>query len=191
MTISELIDRKSQDQAAELGGQGINAKMHAIPKFFRGALQAFDDALDLGSLGPNRVQSIVLGVARSADDQQTKHQQPQTRHRQAGTVAVDPDHCHFLEQIFRATRVTRLTPDFGSTPPCPVYQLLAPDRLHVIDVARGWEGRGFDVRGRRSWIDHPRARSDIILTVRRDLDPQERALKVGPGPFYSINPAII
>jgi esterase/lipase superfamily enzyme len=52
----------------------------------------------------------------------------------------------------------------------------AADRLEVIDVSRGWEGRGFDITGHRYWIDHPWASTDMILSVRSDLGPRERAL---------------
>jgi esterase/lipase superfamily enzyme len=54
--------------------------------------------------------------------------------------------------------------------------VLAADRLEVIDVSRGWEGRGFDITGHRYWFDHPWASTDMILAVRSDLDPEERAL---------------
>jgi esterase/lipase superfamily enzyme len=54
--------------------------------------------------------------------------------------------------------------------------VLAADRLEVIDVSRGWEGRGFDITGHRYWIDHPWASTDVILSVRSDLGPRERAL---------------
>lgn len=54
--------------------------------------------------------------------------------------------------------------------------VMAADRLEVVDVSRGWEGRGFDITGHRYWFDHPWASSDIILAVRSDLGPAERAL---------------
>jgi esterase/lipase superfamily enzyme len=54
--------------------------------------------------------------------------------------------------------------------------VMAADRLEVIDVSRGWEGRGFDITGHRYWFDHPWASSDLILAVRSDLGPDERAL---------------
>jgi esterase/lipase superfamily enzyme len=52
----------------------------------------------------------------------------------------------------------------------------AADRLEVVDVSRGWEGRGFDITGHRYWYDHPWASTDMILAVRSDLAPDERAL---------------
>ena len=52
----------------------------------------------------------------------------------------------------------------------------AADRLEVVDVSRDWEGRGFDITGHRYWFDHPWASTDLILAVRSDLGPAERAL---------------
>jgi hypothetical protein len=52
----------------------------------------------------------------------------------------------------------------------------AADRLEVVDVSREWEGRGFDITGHRYWFDHPWASTDMILAVRSDLDPADRAL---------------
>ncbi len=52
----------------------------------------------------------------------------------------------------------------------------AADRLEVVDVSRDWEGRGFDITGHRYWFDHPWASTDMILAVRSDLGPNERAL---------------
>lgn len=54
--------------------------------------------------------------------------------------------------------------------------VMAADRLEVVDVSRGWEGRGFDITGHYYWFDHPWASSDLILAVRSDLGPDERAL---------------
>jgi hypothetical protein len=54
--------------------------------------------------------------------------------------------------------------------------VMAADRLEVVDVSRGWEGRGFDITGHRYWVDHPWASSDLVLAVRSDLDAGERAL---------------
>ncbi len=53
----------------------------------------------------------------------------------------------------------------------------AADRLEVIDVSRGSEDRGFDITGHRYWISHPWASSDVVLAVRSDLDPEDRALE--------------
>ena len=52
----------------------------------------------------------------------------------------------------------------------------AANRLEVVDVSREWEGRGFDITGHRYWFDHPWASTDLILAVRSDLGPGERAL---------------
>jgi esterase/lipase superfamily enzyme len=54
--------------------------------------------------------------------------------------------------------------------------VMAADRLEVVDVSLGWEGRGFDITGHRYWFDHPWASTDLILAVRSDLGPGERAL---------------
>jgi len=54
--------------------------------------------------------------------------------------------------------------------------VLAAERLEVVDVSRDWEGRGFDITGHRYWYDHPWASTDMILAVRSDLEPSERAL---------------
>lgn len=62
-------------------------------------------------------------------------------------------------------------------------QVLAMDRLEVIDVSRGWEGRGFDITGHRYWIHHPWASSDLILAVRSDLGPGERGLEATDVPI--------
>jgi esterase/lipase superfamily enzyme len=56
-------------------------------------------------------------------------------------------------------------------------QLLAADRLEVIDVSRGSDDRGFDITGHRYWVSHPWASSDVVLAVRSDLGPDERALE--------------
>ena len=56
-------------------------------------------------------------------------------------------------------------------------RVLAADRLEVIDVSRGSDERGFDITGHRYWISHPWASSDVVLAVRSDLGPDERALK--------------
>ncbi len=57
-----------------------------------------------------------------------------------------------------------------------IEAVLAADHLEVVDVSRGWEGRGFDITGHRYWIDHPWASTDMILAIRSDLGPEERAL---------------
>lgn len=54
--------------------------------------------------------------------------------------------------------------------------LSSSDRLEIIDVSRGWEGRGFDITGHRYWMDHPWASSDLVLAIRSDFGPEERGL---------------
>lgn len=54
--------------------------------------------------------------------------------------------------------------------------VLAADRLEVVDVSRGAEDRGFDITGHRYWFNHPWASTDVILAVRSDFGPAERAL---------------
>jgi len=51
------------------------------------------------------------------------------------------------------------------------------DRLEVIDVSRGSDDRGFDITGHRYWISHPWASSDVVLSIRSDLGPEQRALQ--------------
>ncbi|WP_203594773.1 alpha/beta hydrolase [Wenzhouxiangella limi] len=55
--------------------------------------------------------------------------------------------------------------------------VLAADRLEVVDVSHGWEDRGFDITGHRYWFNHPWASSDLVLAIRSDLGPAERALE--------------
>ncbi|EAQ99507.2 hypothetical protein KT71_17596 [Congregibacter litoralis KT71] len=55
-------------------------------------------------------------------------------------------------------------------------QLMATERLEVVDVSRDWEGRGFDITGHRYWFDHPWASTDVVLSVRSDFTPEERGL---------------
>lgn len=61
--------------------------------------------------------------------------------------------------------------------PAELDQLLAANRLEVIDVSRGSDDRGFDITGHRYWVSHPWASSDVVLAVRSDLGPEERALE--------------
>jgi len=56
-------------------------------------------------------------------------------------------------------------------------RLLASERLEVVDVSRDFDARGFDITGHRYWIEHPWASTDTILSVRSDLDPEERGLE--------------
>ena len=55
--------------------------------------------------------------------------------------------------------------------------VLAADSLEVVDVSYDWEQRGFDITGHRYWFNHPWASSDLILAVRSDLAPEDRALQ--------------
>jgi esterase/lipase superfamily enzyme len=61
--------------------------------------------------------------------------------------------------------------------PEQLEQVQAADRLEVVDVSRGSDERGFDITGHRYWVSHPWASSDVILAVRSDLGPEERALQ--------------
>lgn len=54
--------------------------------------------------------------------------------------------------------------------------LLDLERLHVIDVSRGANERGFDITGHRYWFNHPWASSDVVLSIRTDLGPADRGL---------------
>jgi len=56
-------------------------------------------------------------------------------------------------------------------------RVLQADRLEVVDVSLGSDSRGFDITGHRYWISHPWASSDVILSIRSDLGPEERALE--------------
>lgn len=50
-------------------------------------------------------------------------------------------------------------------------------RLEFIDLSKGREGRGFDITGHRYWFNHPWASSDLVLAIRKNLDPRERGLE--------------
>jgi esterase/lipase superfamily enzyme len=66
-------------------------------------------------------------------------------------------------------------------------RVTAADRLEVVDVSRGWEGRGFDITGHRYWFDHPWASTDVVLALRTDLDPEQRGLgKTGLGLLWTL-----
>ena len=67
--------------------------------------------------------------------------------------------------------------------------LRAADRLEVINMSHGSETRGFDIDGHRYWFDHPWASTDLVLAVRSDLGPSERALKRGNHPVLWSIPA--
>ena len=56
---------------------------------------------------------------------------------------------------------------------------LAQDRLEVVDLSEGREHRGFDITGHRYWFNHPWASSDVLLSIRTDLDPDEWGLEAG------------
>ena len=71
---------------------------------------------------------------------------------------------------------TRIGQRNNDLTPEQMETVLAADRLEVVDVSRGREGRGFDITGHRYWFDHPWASTDMILAVRSDLGPDERAL---------------
>ena len=73
-------------------------------------------------------------------------------------------------------RGTRIGQRNNELDPEQMETVMAADRLEVIDVSRGREGRGFDITGHRYWFDHPWASTDMILAIRSDLGPDERAL---------------
>lgn len=54
--------------------------------------------------------------------------------------------------------------------------VLESENLEVVDVSRGSVERGFNITGHSYWFDHPWASSDVILSIRSDLDPEERGL---------------
>jgi hypothetical protein len=57
------------------------------------------------------------------------------------------------------------------------------NRLEYVDVSIGHEGRGFDITGHRYWFNHPCASTDLLLSVRTDLEPEERGLEPGKNPI--------
>lgn len=71
---------------------------------------------------------------------------------------------------------TRIGERDADVSPADLEVVRAADRLEVVDVSRGWEGRGFDIVGHRYWYDHPWASSDVVLAVRSDLRAEDRAL---------------
>ena len=50
------------------------------------------------------------------------------------------------------------------------------DNVEIVDVSRGQDRRGFDIKGHHYWYRHPWSSSDIILLMRTDLGPAERGL---------------
>ena len=58
---------------------------------------------------------------------------------------------------------------------------MAADRLEVVDVSRGWEGRGFDITGHRYWFDHPWARTVLVRPVQRVVMHREHRIVTGAG----------
>lgn len=55
--------------------------------------------------------------------------------------------------------------------------VLQADRLEVINMSQGSEERGFDITGHRYWFNHPWASTDMLLSIRSDLEPEERGLE--------------
>lgn len=55
----------------------------------------------------------------------------------------------------------------------------ALERLEIVDVSIGAEERGFDITGHRYWFNHPWASSDVLLSIRTRLAPDERGLQRG------------
>lgn len=67
--------------------------------------------------------------------------------------------------------------------------VLAAERLQVVNVSEGSESRGFDITGHRYWLEHPWASTDVILAIRSDLEPAERALAPTEVPILWTLPA--
>jgi len=65
----------------------------------------------------------------------------------------------------------------------------AAEHLEVVNVSLGSDDRGFNITGHRYWFDHPWASSDLILAVRSDFDPEERALEKQAYPVLWSIPA--
>lgn len=61
--------------------------------------------------------------------------------------------------------------------------VLQAHHLEYIDLSRDRERRGFDITGHRYWFNHPWASSDLILAIRKNLDPPERGLEQGDVPL--------
>lgn len=61
--------------------------------------------------------------------------------------------------------------------------VLNTPNLLVIDMSLHQETRGFDISGHRYWFDHPWASTDLMLAIRTDLSPAERALEPTPYPI--------
>ncbi|MEX0325324.1 MAG: alpha/beta hydrolase, partial [Puniceicoccaceae bacterium] len=55
--------------------------------------------------------------------------------------------------------------------------VLKADRLEFVDMSRGRDERGFDITGHRYWFNHPWASTDMLLSIRSDLEPEERGLE--------------
>lgn len=60
------------------------------------------------------------------------------------------------------------------------------DNFHVVDLSRDEQDRGFDITGHKYWYRHPWASSDVMLLLRTDLPPLERALSAAEvrGLYY-------
>ena len=61
--------------------------------------------------------------------------------------------------------------------------VLQANRLEYIDLSLGTESRGFDITGHRYWFNHPWASSDVLLSIRTDMDPGQRGLEQGDLPI--------
>jgi len=48
--------------------------------------------------------------------------------------------------------------------------------FHIVDLSRDQNDRGFDITGHKYWYRHPWASSDVMLLLRTDLPPLDRAL---------------
>ncbi len=51
-----------------------------------------------------------------------------------------------------------------------------------ITHKRRSEKRGFDITGHRYWFNHPWASTDVLLSIRTDLGPEDRGLRQGELP---------
>ena len=56
------------------------------------------------------------------------------------------------------------------------HRILNTESLEIIDLSLAGEDRGFDITGHRYWFDHSWASTDLILSLRTDLNPLERGL---------------
>ena len=60
------------------------------------------------------------------------------------------------------------------------------NNVQIVDVSRHKEVRGFDIEGHHYWYRHPWMSSDMLLLLRTNLPPAQRALTASeePGIWY-------